>query len=129
MEIPRPRTLPYVRLCKVDHLPNEAGIYFVLSPVLNKVLYIGMTQTGFRERWDSHHIARFILNPDSRIHYWTLKVSEEKLKKVEKEAIDLYNPTYNGRGKKYRRFHSLSLFEYSLLAIITCLVLVLIAKI
>lgn len=83
--------LPWVSTDELDLLPEDPGVYFVMSA--GKVIYVGKAQNLMR-RWMSHHrLDQVRLVGDADIHYAVVAVEDVGM--LEVEMIELFSPLLN----------------------------------
>lgn len=88
-----PWTLPRVHVSDLASLPNSTGLYFAFKS--SQLVYIGKTSQGFRARWRRHHRKDITLRSGLYIAYWEISGEDAQIRRLEKEAINLYRPTLN----------------------------------
>jgi len=88
------RSLPCVRLCDLELLPEFPGVYFVVSG--ENVLYIGKAEASIRSRWRQHHRkSQLVEFKDAVIYCKEARCSKQELKALEDAAILKFRPSLN----------------------------------
>lgn len=95
--------LPSVSYAEKRHLPDEPGIYFVLTSS-DQVVYAGSANYSLRQRWKQHNETRVIrVCQTVRIayvvcdHYWRRRMAE-------RFAVSSLQPALNGQFKSIKPF-------------------------
>lgn len=94
-----PLTLPFVLMTELQHLPECAGVYFVLQEG-GHVVYVGQS-VNIRQRWKAHHIQSAVcdlrnLEASRSVRLAWLEVEDAaKLDAVEKALIWKFRPPLN----------------------------------
>lgn len=89
--------LPYVDFLNKDHLPETAGIYFIVDKDY-KILYVGKAQ-NLKNRWIGHHRYDQLKTINKKINikilWYSCKNEENALTQLENYFIATYYPVLN----------------------------------
>lgn len=99
-------SLPFVPISQRHRFPNISAIYFVLGKD-DEVLYIGRAQS-LCLRWQAHHrLSEFLQDATAKIA-WHAVTDVYLLPLIEDALIQYYNPYYNGRRLRNRKWKQLT---------------------
>lgn len=87
-------TLPSLPLDQRNHLPDTAGVYFVIAPN-DAVLYVGQSVSLVR-RWASHHRIGDAQRVGQCRIAWLSVTDTVTLDEVERTCIAQFEPALNG---------------------------------